>query len=233
MTRLLCRTSFLCVIVFGAIGCHAGSQLSVDADSTIKPIENKPDSQIPPESFAGDVVVEGRLLPRCIASYCFGNVHSTREDEIHNRFGGAGKTVLWNKRSYCYLFGVDQEGDYGFFRFANHGSSESPEWELETIRVSRAPICENPHRISMISPLLTKEGIGIGSDASQVIKIYGKPNWSRKSSPYIEDFFGKFKNSINIDSVSMYTADDKYDLTAASFYYSNGKVIGIDVSYSE
>ncbi len=173
------------------------------------------------------------IVPQCLAGFCLEGNSLPTEAAVIERFGNSRQRhTIINTISHCYQFvSADKEVSYGYFEFKkqNHAT-----WQLVTLRVSRISLCAHPNAVHISSGLLTKEGLSLESDKAELYKLYGKPTYviKKPSELIIRDFYND-QSGLKIDIICQYVSSDDKDLASARFYFSENKLIGIEISVDE
>lgn len=176
-------------------------------------------------AFAGSI----SITPRCFAGFCLHDSKIITEKAVRSRFGGSKQTVFPHDFEYCYRFiAPNHKSSYGHFLFKDFGGGS----QLVTISSSWEPLCNKAHDVKVKSPLVTKEGIGLGHSEAAVLQHYGWPHHKLHSPPAeeVSDLFGDSK--INIDVINLYVPSDD-ELLSARFFISDERVVGIVISVDE
>lgn len=178
------------------------------------------------------------ITPRCLAGFCLHDSNIVTEKAVRSRFGGSRQTVFPHGFAYCYRFIAPRhKSSYGYFLFQDFGVGP----QLVTISLSREPLCDKEHDVKVKSPLVTKEGIGLGHSEAAVLQRYGQPR-HKIHSPSAEDvriFLGNLKRHIGV--IDLYVpSDDELlldkllpELLSVRFFISDERVVGIVISVDE
>ena len=176
----------------------------------------------------GEVVYAGEQYlacvgPDCVADFCFADRLQSDADLVAAY--GAGFT---DSREYrCY---ESQDGLFIQFEMRHDGSGL-----IDSIFISTVPNCPGALRPTRpFQPLLTREGIGVGSSEEEVRAAYGKPCRIEPGTgldmiglPYDE----AMRTAPFGDTALVYS--DTSSLLSAAFYMQHHVVTAFSVSASE
>lgn len=185
-------------------------------------------------AFAGSI----SITPQCFAGFCLHDSSIVTEKAVRSRFGGSRQAVFPHGFEYCYRFiAPNHKSSYGHFLFKDFGGGS----ELVTISSSQEPLCDKAHDVKVKSPLVTKEGIGLGHSEAAVLQRYGQPR-HKLHSPSAENvraFLGDSKRHIDVIDLYVPSADELLldellpELLSVRFFISDARVVGIVISADE
>lgn len=174
-----------------------------------------------------------QTVPLCLVGFCLDSKNLPTQREVRSRFGGSNqKSSHWGTKAYCYKFILKgQKARYGQFEFKMDSTND---WRLVTIRLSQESLCVDPHVVQIKSAFSMNEGISLGCDEAEMKRLYGQPTYviNQPRGALVRDFFGGISKT-KVDVINQYISGDEKDLSSARFYFSNKKLVGIEMSVDE